>query len=128
MKKIIFIFIYCTCFSFSENQAEETIKYNEKEFQEFFLHGYNSKKYLEAKKESYKKKKDFYLAKHGFSDQCFLIKVEDFQKPIYNESRSDSSHFPGGEVFEKRVFSFMKNHGWERITFRHGSYIHKSFD
>jgi len=87
-----------------------------------------NEKYVEVKKESYKKKRGFYLAKQGFSDQCFLIKTKDFQKPIYNESRSDANHFPGGEVFEKRVFSFMKNHGWERITFSKGSYIHKSFD
>jgi hypothetical protein len=83
--------------------------------------------YPEAKKESYRTKKDFFLHKSGFSDQCFLVKTEDFKKPIYGEIREDSHHYPNGDVFEKRVFSFMKNRSWERITFRHGSYQHKSF-
>ena len=33
---------------------------------------------------------------------------------------------PTTDVFEKRVFSYMKNRGWERITFRRGSYIHQN--
>ena len=83
--------------------------------------------FLEAKKESYKSKKNFFISKSGFSDQQFLIKIEDFQKPIYNEIRSDSHHFPRGDVFEKRVFSFMKNRKWKRITYKKGSYTHISF-
>jgi len=110
------------------NWIEKSIKFMEKKEKFKVANPTWNHKYLEAKKESYRKKGDFYLANEGFSDQCFLIKVDDFQKPIYNESRSDAAHFPGGEVFEKRVFSFMKNHGWERITFRRGSYIHKSFE
>jgi hypothetical protein len=82
--------------------------------------------YSEAKKESNKTKKGFFISSNGFSDQQFLVKTEDFRQAIYNEIREDSDHFPRGDVFEKRVFSFMKNHGWKRITFRHGSYIHKN--
>ena len=84
-------------------------------------------KYKEAEKESYKKKGDFFVAKQGFSDQLFLVKTKDFKRPIYSEIRDDSHHFPRGDVFEKRVFSFMKNRRWKRITYRHGSYIHNSF-
>lgn len=80
----------------------------------------------EVHKESYKTTKDFYVSKNGFSDQQFLVKQDDFRKPIYNEIREDSHHYPRGDVFEKRVFSFMKNHGWKRITYRYGSYIHKN--
>lgn len=80
----------------------------------------------EAEKESYKRTKNFYVSKSGFSDQQFLVKLDDFKRPIYNEIRNDSHHFPRGGVFEKRVFSFMKNHRWKRITYRHGSYIHKN--
>lgn len=83
--------------------------------------------YLEAKAESYKKEWNFYVAKEGFSDQMFLVRTKDFLQPIYGEIRSDSNHFPRGDVWEKRVFSFMKNRGWERITFRRGSYTHKNF-
>lgn len=83
--------------------------------------------YLEAKAESYKKEWNFYVAKQGFSDQMFLVRTNDFLQPIYGEIRPDSNHFPRGDVWEKRVFSFMKNRGWERITFRRGSYTHKNF-
>lgn len=84
-------------------------------------------RYDEAKKESYKKDGDFFVAKAGFSDQMFLVATKDFKQPIYGEIRDDAAHFPRGEVFEKRVYSFMKNHRWKRITFRKGSYLHKSF-
>ena len=79
----------------------------------------------EVEKESYKRTKKFYVSKSGFSDQQFLFKSEDFKRPIYNEIRKDSHHFPWGDTFEKRVFSFMKNHRWKRITYRYGHYIHK---
>jgi hypothetical protein len=84
--------------------------------------------YQEAKKESYRKSWNFYYADSGFSDQQFLVKLEDFRTPMYGEIREDSSHFPRGDVFEKRVFSFMKNRGWERIVFRRGSYTHQNVD
>lgn len=82
--------------------------------------------YEEAKKEALKKKREFFISEK-FSDQLFLVQKEDFRAPIYNEIREDSHHYPKGDVFEKRVFSFMKNHGWKRMTYRNGSYIHKSF-
>lgn len=85
-----------------------------------------NKRYEEAKREAYRKKGPFFVAKQGFSDQLFLVKREVFRQPIYGEIRSDSSHFPRGDVFEKRVFSYMKNHGWERMTFRRGSYTHEN--
>lgn len=86
-----------------------------------------NKKYKEAKKESYRTTWNFYQAKEGFSDQIFLVRKGDFSQPIYAEIRSDSTHFPRGDVFEKRVFSYMKNRSWERIIYRHGSYTHENF-
>ena len=83
-------------------------------------------KYKEAKKESYRTTWNFYRAKEGFSDQLFLVKKADFCHPIYGEILSDSMHYPRGDVFEKRVFSYMKNRGWERIVYRHGSYTHEN--
>ncbi len=84
-------------------------------------------KYKEALKESYKIRKNFFISKRGFSDQLFLGKVKDLQKPIYSEIRKDAHHFPRGDVFEKRVFSYMINHKWKRITYKHGSYLHTHF-
>lgn len=82
--------------------------------------------YKEAKRESHRSKWDFFVAKQGFSDQLFLVRQKDFRQPIYGEIRSDSTHYPRGNVFEKRVFSYMKNRGWERITYRRGSYTHEN--
>jgi len=84
-------------------------------------------KFDEAKKESYRAKTGFFVAKEGFSDQLFLVRSEDFRAPIYSEIREDSHHFPRGSVFEKRVFSYMKNHGWKRLTYQKASYVHEDY-
>ncbi|HLB53063.1 MAG TPA: hypothetical protein VJK48_05075 [Chlamydiales bacterium] len=83
--------------------------------------------FKEAKKEAYKTNWNFYVSKEGFSDQMFLVQRKEFTQPIYQEIRSDASHFPRGDVWEKRVFSYMKNRGWERITYRWGAYTHENF-
>lgn len=82
--------------------------------------------YAEARKESYRRTWNFFVAKEGFSDQMFLVRREDFRAPIFSETRSDAAHYPRGDVFEKRVFSYMKNRGWKRMTFRGGSYTHEN--
>jgi hypothetical protein len=83
--------------------------------------------YREVKKESYKKEWNFFVAKQGFSDQLFLVRAEEFRQPIYGEIRADSSHYPRGDVWEKRVFSYLKNRELERIIYRRGSYTHENF-
>ncbi len=85
-----------------------------------------NEQYEEAKKESYRTTWNFYFANQGFSDQLFLVKRSLFCQPIYGEIREDSGHFPRGDVFEKRVFSFLKNRGLQRITYRRGSYTHEN--
>ena len=84
--------------------------------------------YKEAKKESLTEMDDFYVG-YGFSDQCYLIKTNVFKEQIYNEKHIDSDRYPkyGGELFEKRVDSFMRNHKKLRITSKEISYIHKNF-
>lgn len=81
----------------------------------------------EAKREAFGKKRGFYLSDKGFSDQLFLVRRADFCAPIYNEIREDAAHFPRGDVFEKRVFSAMRNRGWLRLTYGKGSYTHENF-
>lgn len=80
--------------------------------------------FREAKKESYKRTWNFYVARWGFSDQMFLVKTEEFRRPIYGEIHPESGHYPRGDVWEKRVFSFLINRQFERITYRRGSYTH----
>jgi hypothetical protein len=86
-----------------------------------------NKRYGEAFRESYKVGWNFFRAKEGFSDQMFLVKTSDFRAPIYGEIREDSSHFPRGDVWEKRAFSAMKNRSWERLIYWRGSYTHENF-
>lgn len=66
---------------------------------------------------------------YGFSDQCYLVRSRDFRARIYRESNPLSERYPsyGGELFEKRVDAWMRNHGRERLTHCRVSYRHPSF-
>lgn len=85
-------------------------------------------RFVEAKNESFDEVEDFYLS-YGFSDQCYLIKTNSFKKQIYNEKNIKSERYPkyGGELFEKRVDSYMRNHNLKRITSKTNSYISINF-
>lgn len=84
--------------------------------------------YAEAERESIKEI-DKYFIGYGFSDQCYMIRTEDFRKPIYNESHPSSERYPeyGGELFEKRVNSYMRNHNLLRLTSKDVVYIHRNY-
>lgn len=84
-------------------------------------------KFREAKAESFEESQDFYIG-YGFSDQCYLIRTEDFRARIYHEYHPASQRYPahGGELFEKRVDSWMRNNRYLRATFKHGTYSHKA--
>jgi hypothetical protein len=63
----------------------------------------------------------------NFSDQCFLIPVNEFKSQIYNEQNELSDiHYPkyAGDSFEKRVSSFLKNNKLYRITSSKTTYFH----
>ncbi len=83
-------------------------------------------KFNEAKEAALYELEDFYVG-FGFSDQCFLVRTSDFKAPIYNERNPVSERFPkyGGELFEKRVDAWMRNHNYLRLTFKHGYYTHE---
>lgn len=85
-------------------------------------------KFNEAKAESFEEIEDFFVG-YGFSDQCYLIRTDEFRKPIYNEYHAASARYPayGGELFEKRVDSYMHNNSRLRITSNNCSYIHRNF-
>lgn len=86
------------------------------------------KKYNEAQNESVSEDSNAFLG-YGFSDQMYLIRTADFKAPIYEEVNAASERYPsyGGELFEKRVDSWMRNHQFLRATYKHGSYLHKNF-
>lgn len=83
---------------------------------------------FEAKQESFEEDENFYIG-YGFSDQCYLIRTNDFKNKIYNEKNPLSERYPiyGGELFEKRVDAWMRNNHYKRITFKHGNYIHQNY-
>ncbi|PGM58441.1 hypothetical protein [Bacillus sp. AFS053548] len=83
---------------------------------------------FEAKQESIDEDENFYIG-YGFSDQCYLIRTNDFKNKIYNEKNPISERYPiyGGELFEKRVDAWMRNNHFKRVTFKHANYIHQNY-
>jgi len=83
--------------------------------------------FAEAKSESSEETADFFKG-FGFSDQCYLVRVADFRKPIYNHTHPVSARYPeyGGELFEKRADAWMRCHGHLRATYKHASYLHQN--
>lgn len=73
-------------------------------------------------------KEGFHIG-YGFSDQCYLVRTENFRQRIYNESHPASARYPryGGELFEKRIDSWMRNNGHLRATCKHANYLHKNW-
>jgi hypothetical protein len=65
----------------------------------------------------------------GFSDQMYLVRTEDFRGKIYNHHHPYSDRYPkyGGELFEKRVDSWLRVNEFYRATLKNGRYIHRNF-
>lgn len=65
----------------------------------------------------------------GFSDQCYLIRTGDFTAPIYGFSHPDSAMYPsyGGELFEKRVYSWLRCTDRHRAIYLGASYEHQRY-
>ena len=72
---------------------------------------------------------DLYLNSFGFSDQMYLVRTKDFKGKIYNFHHPDSDRYPqyGGDLFEKRVDSWLRIHNFYRATLKEGCYIHSNF-
>jgi hypothetical protein len=85
-------------------------------------------KFGEAKDESFDEIDNFYIG-YGFSDQSYLVRKTDFINRIYSEKNMKSERYPkyGGELFEKRVDSYMRNNKKFRITHKTSSYKHTNF-
>jgi hypothetical protein len=85
-------------------------------------------KYHEPKLESQYEIGDFYIS-NGFSDQCFIVRREEFYADIYRERYPDDIRYPayGGDLFERRVYAWMRNHNKLRGIYKHSSYIHRNW-
>lgn len=66
---------------------------------------------------------------YGFSDQMYLIRAEDYRQKIYEYYNPASERYPkfAGELFEKRVDSWMRENELLRATYKHGNYLHENF-
>jgi hypothetical protein len=82
----------------------------------------------QAKREAHSEDDLFYRSR-GFSDQCYLIKTAVFKQSIYGETNEAAEVYPryGGELFEKRVNAWMRNHALERLTSKRACYAHRNF-
>lgn len=69
---------------------------------------------------------DHWYVGYGFSDNCYLVPTKLFKQRIYNEYHPASDRFPlyAGECFEKRVDSYMRNHGLLRLSYKTLWYEH----
>ena len=85
-------------------------------------------RYAEAESESTSRDGPWFVGQ-GFSDQCYLVPKALFDSDIYREAHPFSERYPvyGGELFEKRVDSYMRNHGLLRLTRTDMSYRHRNF-
>jgi hypothetical protein len=85
-------------------------------------------RYDEASNESAVANETCYLG-YGFSDQMYLIRPKDFKQPVYGHHHPASRRYPryGGDSFEKRVDSWMRQCQFLRATYRHGSYVHQNW-
>lgn len=70
-----------------------------------------------------------YWRSTGFSDQMYLIRTKDFREKIYSYFHPHSDRYPkfAGELFEKRVDSWMRVNHFYRATLKNGRYIHRNF-
>lgn len=69
---------------------------------------------------------DHWYVGYGFSDNCYMVPTKLFKQPIYNEHHPASERYPiyAGECFEKRVDSYMRNHGLLRLSYKTLWYSH----
>ncbi|WP_165024626.1 hypothetical protein [Dysgonomonas sp. ZJ279] len=81
-----------------------------------------------VRRESIKETDEIYVG-YGFSDQCYMVRTTDFKNAIYHETNLLSERYPkyGGELFEKRVDSYMRNHNLLRVTSKCAFYQHKNY-
>lgn len=79
----------------------------------------------QVRREAFSEDDQFYYCS-GFSDQMYLVRTADFRHPIYNEYHAYSERYPkyGGELFEKRVDSWLRTNDYRRAVWKYGSYRH----
>jgi hypothetical protein len=69
---------------------------------------------------------DDYAYGYGFSDQCYLIRTGELRNADLRTMHPESERYPtyGGDLFEKRVDSWMRANGLKRATDLRTCYVH----
>ena len=80
-------------------------------------------RYHDLRKPNWDESKHFHIG-HGFSDQCYLIRLDEYKRDIYHFSHDTGAKYPeyGGELFEKRCNSYMRCNDRFRAVYMKGSY------
>ena len=70
-----------------------------------------------------------YFYGYGFSDQLYLIRASDYKQKIYEYYNAASERYLkfAGELFEKRVDSWMRENQLLRASYKHGNYLYENF-
>jgi len=79
----------------------------------------------EALAESFDEDSKWYYG-NGCSDQCFLVEKDRLYGNVYNYYHRLSERYPmyGGNIFERRIFSYMCSNNLQRITRKDVYYTH----
>lgn len=82
--------------------------------------------YLGVLAESSSRSENYALG-YGFSDQCYLVRSDEFKAADLNLKHFASERYPayGGELFEKRVDAWMRNNARLRATDLLAAYVHQ---
>lgn len=80
-------------------------------------------KWHELENPNWDKSKTFHLG-GGFSDQCYMIKAEEFNRDIYHFWHETGEQYPayGGELFEKRCNAYLRVNKRMRAVHMKSSY------
>lgn len=84
--------------------------------------------YIEHELQSKSEDSLFWYSIGGFSDQMYLVSTSEFRQKIYGYSHPHSLRYPSyaGNLFEKRVDSFLHTNNYLRATYKHGVYLHEN--
>jgi hypothetical protein len=124
--------LYFTCDCIMEPKGKDSlwIKESVEELQKdhsiFVANPFWNDNIVESRHDKFKEENHF-IHVSAFSDQCFLVQNSRLQGDIYNTYHYASEKYPiyAGNLFEKRVYSYMCNKKFTRITRNDVYYIHE---
>jgi hypothetical protein len=124
--------LYFTCDCMMEPKATsspwigESIKALQKDRSIFVANPFWNDNIVESRHDNFKEEHNF-IHVSAFSDQCFLVENNRLYGDIYNTYHYASEKYPvyAGNLFEKRVYSYMCNNRFTRITRNDVYYIHE---